>query len=247
MLEAIGAPLVPSYVFYDKQEALAWAKATIYPKVFKLKGGAGAANVRLVRSEGEARKLIGKAFGRGFPQYDRFTALKERFRKFRQKQASFFYVLKGIGRLLYTTDFAKQQPNERGYVYFQEFIPGNDSDLRVIVIGGRAFAVKRFVRENDFRASGSGAIEFSREAMDERCVALAFEVNKKLGAQVVAYDFVHDEAGNPLIVEICYGFAVEPYDACPGYWDEGLNWVEGGFVPQEWMVALLLKNITRAN
>jgi len=50
-----------------------------------------------------------------------------------------------------------------------------------------------------------------------------------------------------LIVEICYGFAVEPYDACPGYWDEGLNWVEGGFVPQEWMVALLLKNITRAN
>lgn len=247
LLEAIGAPLVPSYVFYDKQEALAWAKATIYPKVFKLKGGAGAANVRLVRSEGEARKLIGKAFGRGFPQYDRFAALKERFRKFRQKQASLFYVLKGIGRLLYTTDFAKQQPNERGYVYFQEFIPGNDSDLRVIVIGGRAFAIKRFVRENDFRASGSGAIEFSRAAMDERCVALAFEVNKKLGAQSVAYDFVYDEAGNPLIVEICYGFAVEPYDACPGYWDEGLNWVEGGFVPQEWMVALLLKNITRAN
>src|SRR5690606_11011665 len=101
LLEAIAAPLVPSYVFYDKQEALAWAKATIYPKLFKLKGGAGAANVRLVRSEGEARKLISKAFGRGFPQYDRFAALKERFRKFRQKQASFFYVLKGIGRLLY--------------------------------------------------------------------------------------------------------------------------------------------------
>lgn len=29
---------------------------------------------------------------------------------------------------------------------------------------------------------------------------------------------------------------MEPYDACPGYWDEGLNWVEGGFVPQEWML-----------
>lgn len=120
-------------------------------------------------------------------------------------------------------------------------MPGNNSDLRVIVIGSRAFAVKRFVRENDFRASGSGAIEFSREAMDERCVALAFEVNKKLSAQVVAYDFVYDEAGNPLIVEICYGCAVEFYDPCPGYWDEGLNWVEGGFVPQEWMVDMLLR------
>ena len=39
-----------------------------------------------------------------------------------------------------------------------------------------------------------------------------------------------------MIVEISYGFAVELYDACPGYWDEGLNWVEGEFVPQEWMV-----------
>jgi len=90
-------------------------------------------------------------------------------------------------------------------------VPGNDSDLRVIVIGGRAFAVKRFVRENDFRASGSGAIEFRREALDERCVVLAFEVNRKLGAQSEAYHFVYDEAGNPLIVEICCGFSVEPW------------------------------------
>lgn len=111
----------------------------------------------------------------------------------------------------------------------------------MIVIGGRAFAVKRFDRENDFRASGSGVKEFRREALDERCVKLAFEVNKKLGAQSVAYDFVYDAAGKPLIVEICYGFAVEFYDPCPGYWDEGLNWVEGGFVPQEWMLDSFLK------
>lgn len=51
LLEAINAPLVPSYVFYDKKEALDWATATTYPKVWKLKGGAGAANVKLVRSK----------------------------------------------------------------------------------------------------------------------------------------------------------------------------------------------------
>src|SRR5690554_2479023 len=41
LLEAIDAPMVPSYVFYDKEEALTWADQTSFPKVFKLKGGAG--------------------------------------------------------------------------------------------------------------------------------------------------------------------------------------------------------------
>lgn len=236
LLEAIGAPLVPSYVFYDKQSALAWAKEVTYPKVFKLKGGAGAANVRLTRSEGEARKLIGKAFGKGFPQYDRFASLKERFRKFRQKQASLFYALKGLGRMFLTTDFAKQQPNERGYVYFQDFVPGNDSDLRVIVIGNKAFGIKRLVRENDFRASGSGAMDFNPDNINKKCVKLAFEINEKLNAQSVAYDFVFDESGDPFVLEVSYGFAVEPYDSCPGFWDRHLKWHDEPFNPQEWMV-----------
>src|SRR5690554_1574602 len=77
LLEAICAPLVPSYIFYDKNEALEWAINTNYPKVFKLKGGAGAANVKLVKTEREVRKLINKAFGRGFAQFDRLGNLKD--------------------------------------------------------------------------------------------------------------------------------------------------------------------------
>ncbi|MBW6492546.1 MAG: hypothetical protein K0B15_15280 [Lentimicrobium sp.] len=38
LLEAIGAPLAPTWVFYDKQQALDWAKTTDFPKVFKLRG-----------------------------------------------------------------------------------------------------------------------------------------------------------------------------------------------------------------
>lgn len=78
LLEAIDAPLIPSYVFYDKAEALEWAKKTDYPKVFKLKGGAGSANVKLIKSFKKAKTLINKAFDKGFTQYDRFGAFKER-------------------------------------------------------------------------------------------------------------------------------------------------------------------------
>ena len=44
LLEAIGAPLVKSYVYYGKNEATAWARNTIYPKIFKQRGGAGSLN-----------------------------------------------------------------------------------------------------------------------------------------------------------------------------------------------------------
>lgn len=242
LLESIGAPLVPSYIFYEKKEAITWAKLTNYPKVFKLKGGAGSTNVRLVKSEKKAIKLINKAFGKGFPQYERFASFKERFRKFKEKKESFIHILKGIVRIFIPSDFARKQPNEKGYVYFQDFIPNNNSDLRVIIIDDKAFAIKRLVRKNDFRASGSGTFDFNKINIDESCVRLAFEINEKINAQSIAYDFIWDTNDNPLVVEISYGFAVKPYDDCPGYWDKDLNWHQKTFNPQEWMIDALLND-----
>lgn len=243
MLEAMDAPMIPSYVFYDKKEALDWAETTTYPKVFKLKGGAGAANVKLVRSKKDAIKLINTAFGKGFSQFNRFGNLHERYRKYKSGKDSLLGVAKGLGRLLIPTDFAKWQSRERGYVYFQEFVPNNSFDIRIIVIGDKAFAIKRMTRENDFRASGSGNIIFDKNQIDESCVQISFDVNNKLNCQSVAYDFVFDENNNPLIVEISYGFAMEAYNACPGYWDSSLQWHEGKFNPQGWMVEGMVNSI----
>jgi glutathione synthase/RimK-type ligase-like ATP-grasp enzyme len=245
LLEAIGAPLVPSCVFYDKNEALNWVDSTTFPKVFKLKGGAGAANVKLVKTKADAIKLINKAFGKGFSQFDRLGYFKERCNQFRAGKETSLGLVKGFGRLFIPTEFAKLQPNEKGYVYFQEFIPNNSFDIRVIVIGEKAFALKRMTRENDFRASGSGNIIYYKEQIDKNCIKLAFEVNQKIQSQSIAYDFVFDEANNPLIVEISYGYAISAYDPCPGYWDSQLNWHEGQFNPQEWIVEELLNKISK--
>lgn len=240
LLEAIGAPLVPSYVFYDKQEALQWANTTSYPKVFKLKGGAGSANVKLVKTYKEAKRLINKAFGKGFAQYDRFGAFKERLRKVKEGKAGLLEIPKGIGRLFVTTEFAKQQPPERGYAYFQDFIPNNDSDTRVVVIGGKfAAAEKRMVRKDDFRASGSG--EFSYTDINIDFIEKALKVSKKLKLLSAAFDFIQSENGEPLIVELSYGFGTAGIEASPGYWDTELNWHEGKFNPQEWMLQVLIK------
>jgi glutathione synthase/RimK-type ligase-like ATP-grasp enzyme len=244
LLEAIGAPLANSYVFYDKEDAKAWAAKTDFPKVFKLRNGAGSDNVRMVKSRTQANHLIRKAFGRGFKQYEGWSNFKERYRKYRLGKTSLWNVLKGIIRLVRPTRYARLTGREKGYVYFQDFIPGNDYDIRIIVINDRAFAIKRMVRKNDFRASGSGFILYEKEHFDEETVRLAFEVSGKLKGQCMTYDFVYLN-GKPLIVEISYGFDMVGYDACTGYWDNDMNWHDGSFNPYGWMVEDIVESVKR--
>jgi glutathione synthase/RimK-type ligase-like ATP-grasp enzyme len=240
LFEAIEAPLVPSFAFYDKTKALNWAAQTNYPKVFKLRGGAGSANVKLAKNRQDANYLIKKAFGKGFSQYEGWSNLKERWRKYKEGKTSLKDIGKGILRLGYQPYYSKIIGRERGYVYFQEFMPNNDSDTRIILIDNKAFALKRMVRKGDFRASGSGECYYTKEEFDERCVKIAFETNKKINSQCIAYDFVFDQNNNPLIVEISYGFVPSVYRDCPGYWDEKMNWYEGKFRPEDWMVNSVL-------
>lgn len=243
LLEAVGAPLVPSYIFYTAEEALNWIKSTNFPKVFKLRCGAGSCNVKLVKTKKEAMLLVNKAFGSGFTQFDPVFNLKESYRIYKEGKYSLLGVFKGLARLLIPTEFEKRSSSEKGYVYFQDFIANNNFDIRVIVIGNKAFAIKRMTRKNDFRASGSGNILYEKNLIDERCIQIAFDVNKKLKSQSIAFDFVFDKDKNPLIVELSYAFVVHAYDPCPGYWDSGLNWHQGKFNPQAWMIENLAYNL----
>lgn len=243
LLEAVKAPLVPSYVFYDMESASAWARGTTYPKVFKLRGGAGSSNVRLVRSKKQCLKLITTAFGKGFSQFNRFENLKERLREYREGRGSLLTSLKGIGRLFIPPEFAKLQHREREYVYFQDYIPNNNSDIRVIVIDGKAFALKRLVRQNDFRASGSGNIIYDVKEIPLECIKIAFVVRQHIGSTCICFDFVINENNEYLIVEISYGFAVKPYDYCEGFWTEDMQFHVGEFNPQGWMVEAVVRSI----
>jgi len=240
LLESINAPIVPTFVFYSKKEAKDWIDNTSFPKVFKLRGGAGSTNVKLVKNKKEAITLVDRAFGKGFDSYDKWGNLKEVFRFYRLGKQSFRNLLESIRRLFYSTQFAKMHGKEKGYVLFQKFIPDNNFDIRVITIGNKAFALKRLVRENDFRASGSGFIKYEKEEIDINCIKIAFNTSKKLKTQCLAYDFVFDEKKNPLIVEINYGYAHKSYDLCPGYWDINLNWHEGKFKSTQWILELIL-------
>lgn len=239
LLEAIRAPLVPSYVFYDKQKAVEWARAVSFPKVFKLKGGSGASNVRLVKTRAEAIRLINRAFGKGFENYSAMSSFMERVRKFKSQQASFISVIKGAARFFISPEFSRMQAREKGYIYFQDFISGNDFDTRVVVVSGKyAAAEKRFVRKGDFRASGSGV--YCYEDISLKAIELAFYVANQLDMSAVAFDIIQADDGRPMIVEISYGFGTTGISKVPGYWDNNLTWYDQPFTPEQWMVDHLL-------
>lgn len=237
LLEAVCAPLVPSYVFYDKSEAIKWAKHTKYPKVFKLRGGAGSVNVKLIKTKRHANKLIKKAFEKGFRVTDRSNSLKDRFLRFQRDRdlTALVHVLKGFIRLIFPKYDEVMRVRDKGYIYFQDFIPNNEHDIRVVIIGERAFAIKRMIRKNDFRASGSGNIIYNKDSIPIECVESAFFCAEKLGTQSVAFDFVFD-MGKSRLVEISYAFSRKGYLPCPGYWDKELNWHKGAFTPEYFMI-----------
>jgi len=241
LLESIGAPIAQTWVFYDKKEALDWIENTDFPKVFKLRGGAGSSNVKLIQNHAQAVRFVKRAFGRGFPSYDKIEDLKENVRRFDWSKNSQIALGKSVRRLYMSTRFARIIESQKGYALFQEFAPNNEYDIRVITIGDRAFAIKRMVRSNDFRASGSGNILYDKNEIDERCVKIALETTEKLKALCIAYDFVFNKDNEPLIVEINYGFDHKAYFPCPGYWDQKLEWHEGRFNSAEWIVELLIR------
>lgn len=243
LLEAAGAPLVPSYVFYCRDEALEWLKQTSLPKVFKLRTGAGSSSVRLVEDIDTGKKLINKAFGSGFKHYESVPQLKERWRKYRLGKTKWTDMAKALIRFWYPTEHDRIAGREKGYVYFQDFIPGNTHDIRVNVIDGKASAARRRVRQNDFRASGSGLYDFDITKIPVEAVEIAFRTAERLKLQSVAFDFILDR-DNPVIVEMSYGFGQARFTT--GYWDSDLNFYEGEFNPFGWMVDSFIKEIEGA-
>jgi glutathione synthase/RimK-type ligase-like ATP-grasp enzyme len=250
LLEAIDASLIPSYVFYSKKDAYAWINETVFPKVFKLRTGASSSNVRLVKNKRHAKRLARKAFRNGYARVEPFRRLKERLYKLRRDKdfVTFKLFIGGIARLLIPTELERFAPREKGYVFFQDFLPDNKFDTRIVIVGDRCFGYRRFTRKSDFRASGSGNYSFEPGSIDKNLIKIAFDITDKLEAQSLAFDFVYDK-DVPRIAEIsyCYCMGTNSVDECPGHWDRKLNWYLEDTKPQKFMIENFINQIKSLN
>lgn len=241
LLESLDLPLVKTWVFYYKKEALDWARSASWPKVFKLRAGAGSKNVVLVKSYSQCKRLISTMFGPGIPSANVAGHIKGTAKIIKKSP---MFVLKKIGRIPHYIKGIMERrklPRQRGYCLFQEFVPNNKSDIRIVVVGDHAIGLRRMVPAGDFRASGSGMIDYDYRKIPIETVQTAFRCAQRLKSQSLAIDFVTTESGEFLIVEISYGYSAPAYYSCPGYWDKSLIWHEDGNVrPEYWILENLI-------
>ena len=231
ILRSQGFPVVNSRVFWDRQSTVRWINEEAeFPFVFKLAGGAGSSNVVLIRTKDEALKVAGKIFNKGIMPF------KVPIRGNIMEQVSFKKYVKQRLKPYYNKYFLRIEPHlnwqkHKNYFYMQDFLPGNEFDTRVTTIGNRTFAFRRFVRKNDFRASGSNDWSLDRDKIDMRMVKIAQEISGSMKFQVMAYDFIYDKDKNPVIVEISYTYGDYP-EFSTGYINEEMQWVDGSYWTQ---------------
>ena len=243
LLQTIDAPIPKSWVFYSKEEAVRWLKSKAhYPLVAKIRSGSGSHNVKLIETPTQAIKYADKMFGKGYRNVPNLLFKTKSNIRSAGDWKTFKARLKRAPEFFSTLSHAKLLPKERGYVYFQEYIPNDGYDLKVVVIGDKLSYIGRKSRTGDFRASGGGSLFFDRSLVSPEIQKSAFEISSRLGFQCMGFDYVVDNRTNKgIIVEISYGFSYQALLQAKCFCDKAGNWHEEPLnAPEE-----IIENIIR--
>jgi len=237
LFQAANVPMPKTWVFWDKQRAREWSRQTDYPKVFKLSAGGGGRHVVRVSSTGEASRLIDCMFGPGIYSGQIDQHLTGGMPRNWQQLRNMTRRCKDAARYVVQGHPPSRRHLEQGYVYFQEFIPGNDHKTGVVVIGDRAFASLSFNGLNDFR-SKRVKIDYDPSHVNLKCIEMAFDLSDRLGFRIMAYDFLlHD--GEPVVLEMNFKDGKGR-----GYWKPNLEWISEPIQSAQAQVETFLNSIT---
>lgn len=217
LMEACGIPTPKTWFYFDKKEACSFLEEAYYPLVFKLNGGGKSVNVCLLENKRQAEFMVDVMFSHGVHEIW-------------QAKGSWSRILtRNIKDALEA--WAKRKalpPRHQGYCIFQEYIPGNNFDLRFQIIGRKVIAFKRHNRPNDFRASGSGLVDYNPKEVTGELVKEIYGFSKKMKMPFVSLDVIFNNS-DPLVLEANYNYVAAVPNRCPGYWtlrDKDFEWTK---------------------
>ncbi|MDO5104869.1 RimK family alpha-L-glutamate ligase [Capnocytophaga sp.] len=83
---------------------------------------------------------------------------------------------------------------QKDTVLFQEFIADAQYDLRIMMIGNKAFGYYRYPKKNDFKASGAGIYE--KKEIPKEALKIALEIKNKLNSRLMGVDLLFCNKSN---------------------------------------------------
>lgn len=211
----------------------------VFPIIVKSPYGAGSSQVRMVRTRVEAEREAELTFS-----YQLWTLWRATHRN---RTGA---VLSASRHRWFWRELARRASGREpfGVMYWQQYLPGNSADLRVTVIGDRwAFAFWRRNRPNDFRASGSGLLDYETAIpldVVEHCIG----ISRRFRFDSMAYDIIFRD-DKPFILEISYGYLDSAIQRCAGHYEMMANGTlefrAGAVWPQTLWVRWLVEGLLR--
>jgi glutathione synthase/RimK-type ligase-like ATP-grasp enzyme len=186
-------------------------KLLTVPFVFKTVGGAGSSGVMLINSYEELLKVVRKLYYKKDLLYDFKRIIKKLFFKERYKNSYYGLTSRCNGQFI-----------------LQEYIPGLDSDYKVLVFDKNYYVDRRWVRDNDFRASGSGKNTFPEDPPAE-VLNFAREQFEKLDIPMASLDIAFNGSECWLIEYHGIHFSLIPLVETRVYF----TWTDKGWVKQD--------------
>ena len=176
------------------EEGVERLKNATYPVVIKKHTGFRSRNVRLANNFSEGKKVLSKLLEKNF-LFD-MDSLYFMYRRLKNKG---------------------HYPKKFGKVIIQEFIPDLTHDWKILVLGDRCLGGKRYVRKNDFRASGSKLYEMEEDP-PENVLSFALKCKQELNCPNASLDISENKGDLQLLEYQTMHFAILGGD--PDYYFE---------------------------
>lgn len=176
-----------------------------FPYVIKLLEGSVSSNVFLVRDYGELCDEIRRRKKEGLK-----LRLKRRFKN---------YVMRtryGVTRDNVLAKNFDEFFSTRLPFVAQRYVPNLTHDYKVLIFGDKYYALKRYVRKGDFRASGSGLFEY--EAPSDAVLNFSKQIFDRAGEPFISLDIVECENRCHLIEFQGIGFGPLTLENSTGYY-----------------------------
>lgn len=161
-----------NYIFDIENELLG------LPKVLKTTEGAGSSGVFLIKDKNDLKKIKRDFYSQ--PLKRKVIKIQRKIKLTKKQYEIYNYRYKKFNLFIE-----------------QEFISNLQHDFKVLVFGDRYFVLKRSVRKNDFRASGSGDFEFIDPPHE--VLSFAKNITSILDNPYLSLDIAQSEYGCHLI------------------------------------------------
>jgi len=172
-----------------------------FPKVFKSASGAVSSGVAKPGNNREAIRII-KRHSRSF---------------------SWRHDFWDLGRWLKHKDYKRESRYRKKFI-LQTFMPNMDKDWKVIVFGDKYFVLERSVKKGDFRASGSGIIEYNKN-LPQGMLDFAKSFFRSMQVPFLAMDIGLSNNQFVLIEFQAINFGTHTVDSAPFYFiNEAQEW-----------------------